>query len=341
MRAVRTERIGVALLAVLIVGGLVWFAWPQPIPVDLAPVTRGSMEVTVDDDAKTHVRHIYTIYAPIAGTVLRISNPHGETGISRHVGDQVTANETVVALMQPAIPGFVDIRSREELQQAVAAADAAVKEEEAEIRRLQAAVDFFLTELRRTETLARAQTASAQALDRARYDATTNEAALASAKAQLEVRRSIRESLAARLLDPSSSALPSNSVCCVQIRSPVTGRILKIIQESEAVVPAGAPLIEIGDPLDLEIVADLSWSSADRRRGQRHHRSPALQGSWPPPPGRAVRLWPSRHRPATLRDSSSKSTGRPQRHPEPASPIPHPRPPQPLLPWKCPAPPGA
>src|SRR6516164_5289861 len=89
------------------------------------------------------------------------------------------------------------------------------KEEEAEIRRLQAAVDFFLTELRRTETLARAQTASAQALDRARYDATTNEAALASAKAQLEVRRSIRESLDARLLDPASSALPSNSVCCV------------------------------------------------------------------------------------------------------------------------------
>jgi len=262
MRAVWTERIGVALLAVLIVGGLVWFAWPQPIPVDLAPVTRGSMEVTVDDDAKTHVRHIYTIYAPIAGTVLRISHPHGETGISRHVGDQVTANETVVALMQPATPGFVDIRSREELQQAVAAADAAVKEEEAEIRRLQAAVDFFLTELRRTETLARAQTASAQALDRARYDATTNEAALASAKAQLEVRRSIRESLAARLLDPSSSALPSNSVCCVQIRSPVTGRILKIIQESEAVVPAGAPLIEIGDPLDLEIVADLLSTDA-------------------------------------------------------------------------------
>jgi HlyD family secretion protein len=64
------------------------------------------------------------------------------------------------------------------------------------------------------------------------------------------------------LLDPASSALLANSVCCVQIRSPVTGRILKIIQESEAVVPAGAPLIEIGDPLDLEIVADLLSTDA-------------------------------------------------------------------------------
>jgi HlyD family secretion protein len=82
MRGVWTERIAITALAVLIIGGLVWFAWPQPIPVDFAPVTRGPMEVTVDDDAKTHVRHIYTIYAPIAGTVLRISHPHGETGIS-------------------------------------------------------------------------------------------------------------------------------------------------------------------------------------------------------------------------------------------------------------------
>ena len=68
MRAVWTELIGVALLAVLIFGGLVWFAWPQPIPVDLASVKRGPMEVTVDDDGKTNVRHVYTVSAPIIGT---------------------------------------------------------------------------------------------------------------------------------------------------------------------------------------------------------------------------------------------------------------------------------
>ena len=291
MRAVWTERIGVALLAVLILGGLAWFAWPQPIPVDLASVKRGPMEVTVDDDGKTNVRHVYTVSAPIAGTVLRISHPHGETGISRHVGDQVTANDTVVALMQPASPGFVDIRSREELQKAVAAADAAMKEGEAEIRRLQAALDFSTTELRRTEALARTQTASVQALDRARYDAATNEAALASAKAQLEMRSSVRESLAARLLDPSSTVLPSKSVCCVQIRSPVTGRILKIIQESEAVVPAGAPLIEVGDPLDLEIVADLlSTDAVQIKEG-----APVRIDGWGGPPlrGQVTRIDPA------------------------------------------------
>jgi HlyD family secretion protein len=79
--------------------GLVWYAWPQPIAVDLAIVTRAPMEVTVDDDGKTEVRHIYTVSAPIAGKVLRISHPIGEQGISLHIGDKVIANETVVAVM--------------------------------------------------------------------------------------------------------------------------------------------------------------------------------------------------------------------------------------------------
>jgi HlyD family secretion protein len=99
----------VAGLAVLV---LVWFAWPAPVAVDLAVVTKGPMEVTVDDDGKTHVRHIYTVSAPIDGKVLRISHPSGEGGFSRHVGDEVVANDTVVAVMQPTTPGFVDLRSR-------------------------------------------------------------------------------------------------------------------------------------------------------------------------------------------------------------------------------------
>ena len=42
----------------------------------------------------------------------------------------------------------------------------------------------------------------------------------------------------------------------------MTGRVLKITQESEAVVQSGTPLIEIGDPRDLEVIADLLSSDA-------------------------------------------------------------------------------
>jgi HlyD family secretion protein len=242
--------------------GLVWFAWPQPVLVDLAVAARGPMEVTVDDDGKTNVRHIYTVSAPIAGKVLRISHPAGEEAISVHVGDQVTANQTVVALMQPTSPGFIDVRSREEAEAAVAAAEAYVKYTQSEVRRLEAAVAFYRTELGRAQALARTQSTSLQALDKAKFDVDTNEAALASAKAQVEVWDGVRKTLAARLIDPSTPLAPTDPICCVKIRAPVTGRVLRIIRESEAVVQAGTPLLEIGDPLDLEIVADLLSTDA-------------------------------------------------------------------------------
>jgi HlyD family secretion protein len=247
----------------LVVIALVWFAWPAPLAVDFAVVGKGPMEVTVDDDGKTHVRHIYTVSAPVAGKVLRISQPSGAEGMSRHVGDQVTANETVVAVMRPATPSFLDLRSREEIEAAVTAADAYVKYAESEVHRLEAAVAFYRAEFARTQALARTQTASVQALDKAKFDAESNEASLTSAKAQVEVWQRIRASLAARLIDPSTSVTaPTDPGCCIQIRAPVTGQVLKVIQESEAVVQAGAPLIDIGDPLDLEVVADLLSTDA-------------------------------------------------------------------------------
>src|SRR5579863_2344602 len=257
MSANWTKRIiGVVVLG-LIAAGLVWFAWPRPLPVDLATVARGPIEVTADDDGKTHVRHIYTVSAPVAGKVLRISHPTGEAGPSVHVGDLVTANETVVALMQPTPPSFIDIRSHDELEAEVTAADAAIQQQEAEVRRLEAAVDFSRTEFQRAQTLSRTQTISAQAFDKAKFDVDSNEAALASAKAQVDVRRSTRASLAARLIDPTNAPTSTDAACCVRVVAPASGRILKIIQDSEAVVPSGAPLLDIGDPLDLEVVADL------------------------------------------------------------------------------------
>jgi len=262
MSANWTKRIiGVVVLG-LVAAGVVWFAWPRPLPVDLATVTRGPIEVTADDDGKTHVRHIYTVSAPVAGKVLRISHPMGERGPSVHVGDQVTANETVVALMQPTPPSFIDVRSHDQLQAEVIAADAAIEQQEAEVRRLEAALDFSRTEFQRAETLSRTQTISAQAFDKAKFDVASNEAALASAKAQVDVRRSLRASLAARLIDPTNIAPSTDSACCVRVIAPATGRVLKIIQDSEAVVLPGAPLVDIGDPLDLEAVADLLSTDA-------------------------------------------------------------------------------
>jgi HlyD family secretion protein len=250
------------------------------------------MEVTVDDDGKTNVRHIYTVSAPIAGKVLRISHPaeHHEV-VSMHVGDLVTKDETVVAVMQPTTPGFIDVRSREQIEAEIIAADAAVKQSEAEVQRLQAAVVFYRAEIDRAQALIRSQTISVQALDKAKFDLATNEAALASAKAQVDLRRGIRESLAAQLIDPTTAKTTADTTCCVQIRSPVSGQVLKIIQDSEAVVPAGAPLIEIGDSQDLEVIADLLTTDAVRIKPGASVRIDGWGG--PPIRGRVTRVDPA------------------------------------------------
>jgi len=253
MRSIWIKRsLGVLSLG-LAVAGIVWFAWPQPVPVDFAVVTKGAMEVTVDDEAKTSVREIYTVSAPVSGKVLRTS---------RDAGDTVIADETVVAVMQPVTPDFHDASTHAEYIATVESAKASENFAQAEMRRINAALGFARKELKRAQALARTDVIARRALDLAQFDVETNEAALASATAQLDVRRGERARAEARLIDPSSAPAQSNPACCIQIRSPVAGRVLRIIQENEAVVQAGAPLIEIGDPTDLEIVAELLSTDA-------------------------------------------------------------------------------
>lgn len=243
---------------------LAWLAWPAPVPVDLAMVARADMEVTVDEDARTRIRRIYTVSAPLTGTVLKPA---------LEVGDSVVANATVVAVMQPAASGFHDPRLHQELQSALSAASAAVSLAEAERRRIEAALNFSRSELRRLEALADTGAIARSALEKAVADVQTQDAALASASAELEVRRNERESAATRLQHPTGTATtPSDPGCCVQIRAPVSGQLLKLMKESEAVVQAGTPLLDIGDPSELEIVAELlSTDAMQVRPGQAVH----------------------------------------------------------------------
>jgi HlyD family secretion protein len=67
--------------------------------------------------------------------------------------------------------------------------------------------------------------------------------------------------------------------------------VLKIIQDSEAVVAAGAPLLEIGDPLDLEVIADLLSTDAVQVKPGSHVRIDGWGGS--PIKGRVTRVDPA------------------------------------------------
>ena len=214
---------------------------PQPVPVDFADVTRGRLTVTVDEEGETRVRDVFVLSAPVAGRVQRIEI---------EVGDEVVAGETVVAEIDPVDPTLLDVRSETEAQAAVGAAEAEL--------------EFATRELERQKQLGQRGVASARDLDSAEKAFRTARAALENARAALQARGLQRERARAR-----GGARVSGEHIGVPVVAPVSGRVLRVVRESAGVVQPGEPLLEIGDPRDLEIVVDLLSADAVRvEKGQ-------------------------------------------------------------------------
>jgi HlyD family secretion protein len=244
-----------AAVALLIVAGLVYAFLPQPVPVDLAAVSRGPLMQTVDEEGRTRVRERYLVSAPIAGRLRRVD---------LKAGDAVTRDVSVVATIQPAQPAFLDVRTQREAEAAVKAAEAAVALAESERDRARAELKFAEDDLVRARGLAADDNIARRTLERTEMEARTRRAALAAADAQLQVRRFELETARARLTTPEAGDGAATSACCLYVTAPVSGKVLRVLQESESVVSAGMPLLEIGDPQELEIVVDLLSEDAVR-----------------------------------------------------------------------------
>lgn len=240
-----------------------WLLRPPPLPVQTAEVGRGSLVVTVDEEGETRVRDAYVVAAPTAGRVLRIDlDP----------GDAVTARD-VVAILQPTP---LDRRARAGAEARVEAAQANQSAADASVVRAQAALAQAERDARRMEQLHGAGTASDEKLERARLEETTRRQELAAARHaaqaathELEAARSVL--MAAEGGEPSSArrtrdATSCGGESCIEVRAPVTGRVLRVTEESERIVQAGEPLLEIGDPSTLEIVVDVLSADAVRIR---------------------------------------------------------------------------
>ena len=246
------------LAGITVAVGAGWWAFrPQPVAVDMAAIERGALEVTVSDDGTTRIIDVYSVSAPVTGTVQRTPGS---------VGDKVEAGRTTVAMIRPAAPAFLDVRSRREAEAALAAAAAAVQLAEAQAVEAEAELDLARSEQRRVEELARRNVVSERMFEEANAAVRRAEARLDIAAATLEMRQREMESAEARLIGPETGAGAENGDCCVTVRAPVDGDILTIHHESEAVVAAGTPLVEIGDPAKLEVVAELLSADAVRIR---------------------------------------------------------------------------
>lgn len=230
---------------------VVWALMPKPVEVDLATVDRGPLAVTVEEEGETRVRDRFVVSSPVAGRVLRID---------LEPGDRVEAGQTV-AVMEPAGPALLDVRSRAEAQAGAEAARAAQEGAEAELEQAEAARDLALSELRRTRRLAEEDIVSQERLEQAETEARQAGDAVRAARAAVATARQELAAARARLAPAGGGAAGDEPVT---VESPVAGLVLRRLRESEAVVPAGEALLEVADPGDLEIVTDLLSRDAVR-----------------------------------------------------------------------------
>ena len=257
--------VGLAVLALLLRA-----FQPVPVPVDVATVARGTLRVTVDDDGRTRVRERYTITAPIQGRLLRTAlNP----------GDSVRAHDTTVAEFAPVSPSLLDARSHGEAIARLLRAEAAMKEMAARRDQAEANFDLSAVELARVRKLMQANIRSVADLDMAQRSERFAREALRAAQFAVQVARFEQELARASLGEPTGEEIEEDAQerkldedsgadvgRRLRLRSPIHGCVLRVYEESARPLPAGSPIIEVGNTALLEVVADYLTQDAVKVR---------------------------------------------------------------------------
>jgi HlyD family secretion protein len=270
------SKLFVLLVVAAIVAGLGYAFVPQPVDVDLARVERGNVQVTVDEDGKTRIREKYVVSAPLNGRILRIS---------MDPGDQVKAGKTLLTMIEPRDPELLDARTVAQAEARVKAAEATLRQAGPNLEKARADQAYDEAELARAREAARSKAISRSELEGYEFNYRQASEELRAARIAEEIARFELQQAEAALMrsrpragestsDESASggaasesnpsavgvaadATAGNGGWNFPIYSPIDGRVLRVFQESSAVVTPGTPLVELGDPDDLEVEIDV------------------------------------------------------------------------------------
>ena len=235
-------------LAVTLVGGIAWALRPRPVVVETAKATRSMLEATVTAEGKTRVRDLFVVAAPVDGELERIPFKAGDT----------VSPETVIARIWPVAPRPLDVRSRAEALAAVSAARAAIERAEATEKEAVGALTHAESQLATARTLSRAGAAAPKDFEHAEHEVEIRRQAVQASRAALNVARAdlVRANAAA------ASSTDQTGRTVTPVRSPASGRILRVLRESAGPVAAGTPLMQLGNVAAIEIVADFLTTDA-------------------------------------------------------------------------------
>ncbi len=249
---IRSHWRGLAFAAVAL-GLVLWGTFaPKSVEVDAGEVSRGPMEMTIDEDGITRYRDVYVVTAPLAGEMQRLE---------WQGGDQVACGETLAVIL-PAPASLLDPRARLEAEARVKAAEAALDRSEAQLRvaaaELEKSERYVERDVRRVEQKLISTPVLEDTRQLFRLAQSTHEAAVAAREmARFDVR--VAE---AALQTGWGSATPGG----FPLTSPIDGVVLDVPEESSRVVGTGETILRVGDPSSLEVRSDILSQDAVRVR---------------------------------------------------------------------------
>jgi HlyD family secretion protein len=219
---------------------------PKPIEVELGKVVRGPLTVHVVEEGKTRIRNRYVVSAPIAGQMRRVK---------LKAGDEVIAGKTIITTIVPVLSSLLDPRARVQAEARIKTTEAARAQAAQSLDMAQTAEKFATAHWDRTQKLKTSGSISETDRDNAERDFELKKREVRSAEFALKVAEFELEQAKAALLQ--LDAPDSEKTMEYPVLASVSGRVLKVMQESAMVVTPGAAILEVGDPSDIEIEAEI------------------------------------------------------------------------------------
>jgi len=235
-----------ATLTVAVLVLVIFLLRPSPIRVETAKAARALLRVTVDEDGETRAHDRFVVAAPIGGRLLRVELEEGDT----------VSENAVVAKLEP-LP--LNQQQREEVLARIEATEARKRQADARLAHAHEDHEQSRRDLARAEVLAKQSVLSTQMLEQARNAESTSREELQAAKFSALAAASEVKVARAGLVGMDAGTTPRK---IISLRSPVAGRVLRVVEKSERVVSGGAPVLILGDPSRIEIVTDVLTTDA-------------------------------------------------------------------------------
>lgn len=224
---------------------MVYALQPRAVEVETGVVHQGPLTVYVSEEGKTRIRNRHIVAAPVAGSMQRVT---------LKAGDTVKAGETVLTRIEPALSPLLDARARSQAQARVDAATATRSRANEDIEMSRTGLKYAQANWDRIKNNTDKGTVSDTDRDTFEREAEMKLREVRSAEFALQVAdfELVQAKAALQQIDK-----PSAGGAFIEVRAPVSGVVLRVQQESATIVAPGAPILEIGDPTDLEIEAEI------------------------------------------------------------------------------------